>query len=80
MESAYARLGVQTAPRSTFRQVVAATLATGLLSQTQIVVAMREVRYDATMTPQALRSAVGAELQKDKAAFVRVDGKWDVRH
>jgi hypothetical protein len=79
-QAVYARLGVKSDPRPfqdmTLLQVIKATLAAGPLRQTEIVVSMLEAGYDTTMTPQALRNAVGAELQKDKAAFVKVDGKW----
>lgn len=77
----YARLGVQTEPRPfqdmTLPQVIKATLAAGPMNTTEITVAIREVGYDTTMTPQALRNAVGVELRKD-AEFVKTDGKWAV--
>ena len=58
----------------TLLPVIKATLAAGPMRQTEIAVSLLEAGYDTTMTPQALRNAVGIELQKD-ATFVKTDKK-----
>lgn len=77
----YARLGVQVAPRPfedmTMREVIRTVLADKPLTQTELVVAMLEAGYETTMTPQALRNAVGVELRKD-GEFRKTDGKWEI--
>lgn len=62
-------------PDMTLAEVVAATLATRPMTQTEIVVSILEAGYETTMEPKALRNAVGTELRKGER--FRVDGgKW----
>jgi hypothetical protein len=75
----YARVGVPVPPvpfqDMTLRDVVGAML-THPMRQTELVVAMLEAGYETSMTPQALRDAVGVELRK--GPFMSDGGKWAV--
>jgi DNA-binding transcriptional ArsR family regulator len=81
----YARLGVAVDAGpfgdKTLVQVMATVLESAgkPMTQTELVVAMREAGYHSTMTPQALRNAVGAELRKE-VAFCKADGRWTNRN
>jgi hypothetical protein len=72
----YARVGVQVAPLPfqdlTLGQVIKAVLVRPMTA-TELVVAMLEAGYETSMTPNALRNAVGVELRK---AFKRDGAKW----
>jgi hypothetical protein len=75
----YARVGAKVTERPfqdmTLRQVIKVVLGDRAMNETELTVAMREAGYDSTMTPQALRNAVGVELRKN-AGFRKTDGKW----
>ena len=59
----------------TLPEVVATILADGPLRQTELVVALLEAGYQTTMTPRALRNAVGAELRRGPFTKGK-DGRW----
>ena len=74
----YARAGVQVDAQpfgdKTLAQVVGEVLGAKSLTQTELVMAMIDAGYQSTMTPQALRNAVGVVLRE--GPFKRREGKW----
>lgn len=79
--SIYARVGatVQTRPFEdmTLIEVVAAVLGDRKMTQTELVVAMKEAGYETEMTKKTLRDAVGVAMRKDDR-FKRDGDKWSM--
>jgi DNA-binding transcriptional ArsR family regulator len=79
----YARVGVQVAPMpfgdKTLPEVIGEVLAGRTLTQTELAVAMLDAGYQTTMTPKALRDAVGVVLRRERGQFVQRGGKWASR-
>jgi hypothetical protein len=77
----YARVGVKVAPMpfgdKTLPEVMAEVLAGHSMTQTELAVAMIDAGYQTTMTPRALRDAIGVVLRKGDR-FVGRGGKWAV--
>jgi hypothetical protein len=75
----YVRVGVQVAAlpfeNKTLSEVMAEVLGDKAMSQTELAVAMLDAGYDTTMTPKALRDAVGVVLRRERR-FVQRAGKW----
>ncbi len=76
----YVRKGVQVEPipfdDKTLAEVAAEVLADGPLSQTELAIKLLDRGYRTTMTPAALRDALGVVLRK--GPFKRQGGKWAV--
>ncbi len=71
---------IETSPfgDKTLREVVCEVLGGRKMTQTELVVAMLEGGYQTSMTPKALRDAVGVVLRGDER-FGETGGKWEAR-
>jgi hypothetical protein len=78
----YVRVGVKLEPApfedKTLVEVVGEVLGARSMTQTELVVAMLDAGYHSTMTPRALRDAVGVVLRQERGRFVQRGGKWKI--
>jgi hypothetical protein len=79
----YVRVGVQVArlpfENMTLPEVMAQVLGDKAMSQTELTMAMLDAGYDTTMTPKALRDAVGVVLRRERKRFSERGGKLSAR-
>lgn len=61
------------------REVIAAVLGDKAMTQTESIVSMLDQGYDSTMTPKALRDAVGTAMRKDKRFREEGGRRWSMR-